>query len=147
MDQTPTREELLTRLDALWSHFSRKVAAEAGQEAESSGDEPLTGVQILTLRNLRRRGPMTMSALAETLGVSLSAANGLIIRLVEMGLVARERDDADRRLVRVSLTDKGAERLKKGEMRRARILARYFSVLDSDELAQLVRLMEKIDHE
>lgn len=147
MAHPPDREGHLTRLDAVWSHIARKISFEVTREATASGDELFTSVQIITLRMLRRRGPQTMSSLAEKLGISLSSANGLIEKLVESNLVVRVRDDEDRRVVRVELTTKGAERLSRGEARRARVLARYFSVLEPEELEGLVRLLEKVDHD
>ena len=145
MEPPSSREENLARLDSLWSHITRMVSAEASRQTQASGDTPLTGAQLFTLRTLRKRGALTMSALADALGVSQPSANGMIERLVETGLVARVRDDEDRRIVRVRLTPEGIERLARGEERRARALVRYFSVLDDGELAALVRLFEKVD--
>ena len=145
MHHSPSSEESLARLDSLWSHITRKVSSEVARQTQEANDVPLTGAQLFALRVLRRQGPLPMSALADALGVTQSSANGLIERLVETGFVARVRDEEDRRVVRVMLTDSGSERLRRGEERRARALATYFSVLDADELAELVRLFEKVD--
>src|SRR5690606_28057618 len=111
MEQTPTSEESLSRLDLLWSHITRKVSAEVARQTQEANDVPLTGAQMFTLRVLKRRGALTMSALADALGVTQSSANGIVERLVETGFVFRIRDDEDRRVVRVALTSSGAERL------------------------------------
>lgn len=54
-----------------------------------------------------QEGPVPMSKLAAGLGVSLPSATGIIDRLVERGLVSREEDSEDRRLVLCALTAEG----------------------------------------
>jgi DNA-binding MarR family transcriptional regulator len=51
----------------------------------------------------------SMSALANTLGVSLPTMSGLVDRLAEHGLVGRHGNPADRRHVLVSLTERGRQ--------------------------------------
>ena len=59
---------------------------------------------------LDRHGPMTMSRIAELLGVSVSNVTGIIDRIEERGLVERIRNPNDRRVVHVPLTDAGRRR-------------------------------------
>ena len=54
-------------------------------------------------------GPLTMGELAEGLSVTTPSATGLINPLADMGFVVRERDEEDRRVVRVRLSER-AER-------------------------------------
>ncbi len=49
----------------------------------------------------------TMSELASKLGIGVSAATGLVDRLVERGVLERESDSADRRVVRVRMSPAG----------------------------------------
>ncbi len=49
----------------------------------------------------------TMSELASRLGIGVSAATGLVDRLVERGVLERESDPADRRVVRVRMSPAG----------------------------------------
>src|SRR5215469_2867070 len=68
-----------------------------------------------TLANLERSGPRRLTALAVQEGVTQPAMTQLIGRLQDAGLVRREADPADGRVVQVGLTDRGravrAERL------------------------------------
>jgi len=48
-----------------------------------------------------------MSELASKLGIGVSAATGLVDRLVERGVLERESDSADRRVVRVRMSPAG----------------------------------------
>lgn len=53
-------------------------------------------------------GAMIMRELAETLRLHVSTMPGIVDKLTEKGFVERERPEDDRRIVRVDLTEKGA---------------------------------------
>ncbi|MFW0789172.1 MarR family winged helix-turn-helix transcriptional regulator [Gordonia sp. CPCC 205333] len=53
--------------------------------------------------------PMSVNELAGELGLSLAAAGRGIDKLVGLGIVDRREDAADRRIKRISLTDKGQD--------------------------------------
>lgn len=53
--------------------------------------------------------PPTMGNMSSALGITLSAATRLVAGLVENGYAERLADPEDRRIVRVTLTDKGRE--------------------------------------
>jgi DNA-binding MarR family transcriptional regulator len=97
----------------------------------------LMGFHALSL--LEMHGPIPMSRLADDLGVALPNASGIVNRLAERGIVEREHDQEDRRVVRVSLTDAGRRLI--GEMeesRRARI-RQLVSALDAAQQASLLQ--------
>jgi DNA-binding MarR family transcriptional regulator len=65
--------------------------------------------QLHVLITLSEQGAMTMGQLAQRLGMSLSAASSFIDRLEDKGYVARLRDDQDRRIVMVDVSERGRE--------------------------------------
>lgn len=67
----------------------------------------LTGPQLATLRQVGRRGPLSSSALAQSVHLSNATITGIVSRLERRGLVARARTDSDRRIVQVTITDAG----------------------------------------
>jgi DNA-binding MarR family transcriptional regulator len=75
-------------------------------------------------------GPLTMGDLARRVAVTEKTTTGLVDRLERDRLVQRLRDPADRRLVRVKLTTRGAR------------LARR---LDAEVLEKLTALMGRLD--
>ena len=89
----------LIRLDEAWNRLSRQIAADIKEQ-------PLTIPlgQAYLLRLLDKRGPISMSELAASLGVKLSGCTALVDRAVEAGWVERKRDPADRRVVRVEVS-------------------------------------------
>lgn len=76
---------------------------------------PQLKVVLLLLVN----GPCRMSVIASALGVSLATATGVMDRLVERGIVVREGDPEDRRVVLCRLSTKG-EKMLLGLMQLAR---------------------------
>src|SRR5438876_11672545 len=73
----------------------------------------LQDVDIDCLDLIDRLGPLTPSALARLAGLHPATITGILDRLERGGWVARERDPADRRAVRVrALRGRGAEVLR-----------------------------------
>ncbi len=90
-------------------------------------------------------GPIRMGELGQSVLLSQPGLSRLVDRLVQRGLVRRTPDPADRRGVRVSLTDAGAARQKEVGRLHARSVRRALtSVLDPDELRQLKTLAGKL---
>ena len=71
------------------------------------GEWELTLAQARALRAIGEHADCTMSDLARRLGISLSAATGLVDRLVQNGVVERQGHPRDRRLVYLRLSRVG----------------------------------------
>jgi DNA-binding MarR family transcriptional regulator len=67
----------------------------------------LSLIHLNVISILDADGPLPMRGLAETLDVSQASATGIVDRMEQRGLVERQRDEADRRIIRVALTDDG----------------------------------------
>ncbi|MCX7912094.1 MAG: MarR family transcriptional regulator [Dehalococcoidales bacterium] len=59
------------------------------------------------------KGPQRMSDLAGELGVTLATATGLVDRLVERGIIAREGSPDDRRVVLCRLSPEGEKTVRR----------------------------------
>jgi DNA-binding MarR family transcriptional regulator len=78
-----------------------------------SGRLELNDVDLDCLDLISRHGPLSPSALARRAGLHPATITGILDRLERGGWVARDRDQADRRAVRVrALRDRGAEVLR-----------------------------------
>jgi DNA-binding MarR family transcriptional regulator len=90
-----------------------------GQVLEEAFEGQVTVAQLQALRFLLQNEQRLMSDLADGLAISYPAATKTVERLVKKDLVAREGDPADRRVVRVRLTEQGTELVRRinGEMR------------------------------
>jgi DNA-binding MarR family transcriptional regulator len=71
----------------------------------------VTMAQAKLLYVVAAAGELTMSEVAQRVGVSISTASAAVDRLVATGLLARSEDPSNRRQVRVSITATGIENL------------------------------------
>lgn len=110
----------------------------------STQEEELTGIQFFTLRLLSQQGQLKVTDIAACLGVTLSAITGLINRLYKLGLVTRDQDDTDRRVVWIKLTPKGQDLINELNEKRAHMLARLLQDLSSGDFQRLEILLDSI---
>lgn len=104
----------------------------------------LTQSQFWLLRVLDREGACTVSDAAQRLGMTVAGATGLIDRLVRANLVTRQREEADRRVVRVALSPEGEAAVGEACRQRRELMAEFLSPLAPAELEQLIALYEKM---
>lgn len=106
--------------------------------------EEITPEQYWLLRLLRRKGALSISELAEALGVTGSSVTTACKRLEKAGLVTRERQQDDERMVRVMLTSQGHEHVEAWHMRRREIVEQWLVGLDTQEQVMLQHLLERL---
>lgn len=128
----------LIRLDEAWSRLSRQISADIKEYPLS-----IPRSQVYLLRLLDRRGAISMSEMANSLGITMSGCTALVDRAVEAGWVERQRDPNDRRVVLVGVSLAGEKTLIQIRETRARILARYLTRLEVDEIVMLTNLLER----
>lgn len=88
--------------------------------------------------------PLSVSGLAEAIGVDQPRASRLVQQGVDRGWVRREADPDDARRTRIALTDEGARLFHgmRGERREA--LGRALAAFTDEESAELARLLTKL---
>jgi DNA-binding MarR family transcriptional regulator len=92
-------DEMLALVRALWRDLLRNPLG----DAERHG---LTGPQVTLMACLVARGPLTVTELSRTVGMTHSTASGIVDRLESRGLVRRTPDASDRRRTRITVTEK-----------------------------------------
>jgi DNA-binding MarR family transcriptional regulator len=108
-------------------------------------DYGLTGSQYNVLRILRGEGkPLPMLEIAGRTVQVVPGITGLIDRLEAAGLVRRERSTEDRRVIFVSITDKGLEVLGRLDEPLVALEKRMIGCLSAAEQHRLIHLLEKI---
>jgi len=98
-----------------------------------------------TLATLERSGPRRLTALAAQEGVTQPAMTQLIARLQDSGLVGRDADPADGRVVQVRLTEAGREMLARRRAVRAERLAVILARISPEDQAALAAALPAID--
>ncbi len=77
--------------------------------------EGLNHSQIITVIILKIEGPLRMSTISEKLNLEKGSFTPVAKRLIELGYIERTRDEQDKRVFNLSLTEEGlvfAEKLK-----------------------------------
>ena len=136
----------LIRLDEAWSQLSQQISADI---KDYSGCVPQS--QITLLRLLDRRGDLSMSDMANALGITLSGCTALVDRAVHAGWVERKHNPRDRRVVLVGVSLEGERALDRIRHVRAGVFARYLTRLEPDEIETLANLLGRaadaiVDH-
>lgn len=98
----------------------------------------LTTPQLKVVLLLYLNGPARMSVIAASLGVSLATATGVVDRLVEKDMLARESDPNDRRVVLCRLSKKGDKLIAGLWLKAGERVVIMFKALDRRKL-QLVK--------
>jgi DNA-binding MarR family transcriptional regulator len=132
--------DLADRLHSAAIHLLRRLR----REDDASG---LPAPQLSAMSVIVFGGPITLGALASAEQVRPPTITKLVALLEEQGLVERETDPADRRIVRVKATARGTRLLYEGRRRRVASLAESLSQLpaaDRAALANAVPLLEKV---
>ncbi|MCX7918705.1 MAG: MarR family transcriptional regulator [bacterium] len=107
-------------------------------------DSDLTEGQCIAGSILFQYGACNMNEIASRLGVSMSAATGIIDRMVKHGYAERQRDESDRRLVRVQLTEKGKQIISEFNQHKMKGLRQVLSVLSEEDRIAFLGYIQKI---
>ena len=83
---------------------------------------------------------VTQKELAEALGVIPASLSEVLMKLERKGLVERKKDENDRRLVRVRLTEEGQKKLEHPDA----MLSEPFQALSQEEQETLKQLLSKL---
>jgi DNA-binding MarR family transcriptional regulator len=110
-----------------------------------SQPDQLSMTSASTLSTLNREGPCRLTALATRQGVTQPAMTQLIARLQESGLVRREPDPVDGRVVQVSITAEGKALIARRREQRSRHIAALLAQLDPGHRAALAAALPAMD--
>jgi MarR family transcriptional regulator, organic hydroperoxide resistance regulator len=137
----PSRADVQARATHLLLRFFQQLqAGPAGPWLELN----LTMPQLKMLFAIDWLGPVRMNQVAARLHIGVSAATGLIDRLVEQGLAQRESDPDDRRVVRVTSTDAGRSLVMRLRAAGGERLGAVLAHLSDDNLRCLASVMEQV---
>lgn len=122
------RTGLASRLRFVIGRLARQV------RQETVGDD-VTPSMLSALATIERRGPLTLGALAAAERIQPPSMTKLVARLEETGLVMREVDAQDRRVVRVQVTREGKRLMDRARSRGSAYLASRLATLSPEERA------------
>ncbi|HEX8644014.1 MAG TPA: MarR family transcriptional regulator [Allosphingosinicella sp.] len=114
----------------------------ARREDDASG---LSAPRLSALSVIVFAGPLSLAALAAEEQVRAPTMTRIVDALVRSGLVTRETDAADRRMVSITATDEGRRLLDEGRRRRVGAIADRLARLADSERRALERGVELIE--
>ena len=108
-----------------------------------AAEHDLSLTQLRTIGILRDR-QLTITELADALGLDRSSVSGLVDRTEARGIVVRQPNPDDARSVHVSLSPQGAEAFEVGATEIAGMLTALTDALTPDETEQLTELLDRM---
>src|SRR6478672_5275696 len=139
--RTISKAELATEVGRLWSDVAIQAKRAIKPALEAQG---VTMPQAIALQTLLVAGGRESARdLGRDCHMLASTVTGVIDRLEAAGHVRRERDERDRRVVWVTLTDAGNE-LAARLPRFTNAVGDSFAVLPARELEQMRRWLQKV---
>ena len=129
---------MATRLHAA----SIKLLRLLRREDEDSG---LSAPRLSALSVIVFDGPLSLAELAAAEQVRPPTMSRLVEALVGLGLITREADPANRRMVSIAATQAGRDLLEAGRGRRVRLLTARLKRLTDSEQRALFRAVELIE--
>ena len=138
-DSRRTTADLADRLHSAAIHLLRRLRRE--DDASGLPAPQLSALSVLVFGG----GPITLGELARAEQVRPPTISKLIVELEQQGLVEREADSADRRIVRVRATARGVKVLHEGRQRRVAALVSSLGALSLRDRALLVRALPVLE--
>lgn len=105
----------------------------------------ITLPQFLVLVFLDRESEAKMTDLAHFMNVSTAAITGLVDRLVRDSYVIRAYEPKDRRIVKVKLTTKGNELVRKINEHRRQMVIKIFGRISEADRQDYLRILLQIE--
>jgi len=107
-------------------------------------DWGVNGPRAMLLVIVTKHGGLTMSQASRILDVTPRAITGLVDGLEEEGLLLRQVDEVDKRVVRILPTERAVEKANKLLPQHEARFAELFNIFSDDELRTFVKLLERL---
>jgi MarR family transcriptional regulator, 2-MHQ and catechol-resistance regulon repressor len=129
---------------SLWVRFLRFNLVSNKKLQDDLERLDLTSPQFYVLATIGYAGGLPFGEIGEKMMVTVSNLTGIVDRLEEKRLVVRERDAHDRRVVRVTLTDKGLKVYRNTIPLFEKSISQFFSPLNKSQQKELAALLRKL---
>ncbi|MCX4471208.1 MarR family transcriptional regulator [Micromonospora sp. NBC_01655] len=135
-------DETAARLGAAVAELHRLLRRRTTRRANRPA---LAEAQVELLLVVRAHPDVSVKEAARRLRTAPNTVSTLVGDLVDAGLLHRERDPGDRRLVRLRLTDAARQRMADYERHRAELLADALAALDPAARRALAEALPHLD--
>ena len=135
-------------LNDFFVHIFNKILALEEQALNNVGARDLSVKELHVLEavhHLERGALSTMSNVAEALSIRVSSLTTAVNTLVRKGYLLREGDPADRRIIRLHLTEKGGQANQLHSQFHRAMIRGVGDQLKEDELEVLVHSLKSLE--
>ena len=132
---------------SLWVRFLRFGLQSHKKLEDDLHKVGITPPQFYVLATIGYAGGLPFGEIGAKMMVTVSNLTGIVDRLEEKKLVLRKRDENDRRVVHVVLTDRGAKLYKSTIPLFEKCVSEVFAPLDSAQQKELSALLRKLNPE
>lgn len=129
--------------DLLVNIFNTILKIEDAHLREAKGDK-LSMTEVHTIEAIGPNNSKHMTEIANDLMISVGTLTICIARLVEKGFVIRLKSLEDKRIVRISLSEKGEKVLIKHEAFHSKMVDQVIAGLGEEEIKVLIHAMENL---
>ncbi len=148
MDNSKSRthelDSIIQNLCYIMPLFYRTIKRKIFQNKTALGQHGLLPHHYGIMRVLHESGQMHISSVADRLLIPRPQMTYLIDRLVVMGIVERNTDPSDRRMLDIQLTSKGKLIIKDHRKHAREALKESMANLTNDELKEISASLQKI---
>jgi DNA-binding MarR family transcriptional regulator len=137
-DIKPEVDQILEATLYLYTESRRLTKEQLARSVE------LTGPQLTVLKMLEGVGDLSLSELSERIRAQNSTVTGIIDRMEQAGLVARVRSTADRRVIKIKLTERGARIARSIAVEPMEVFRGALEGLSPAEVRDLLRILTKV---
>ncbi|WP_243525534.1 MarR family winged helix-turn-helix transcriptional regulator [Bacillus pseudomycoides] len=107
-------------------------------------DLSLSKTEIFCLLWMERNTDITMTRITELLDIPMSTTTGVVNRLVKKGYIERYRNESDRRIVLIRLTETGIRLVQEVKQNAAHYFNLVTEALSEEEKTFLLQIFQKI---
>ena len=141
-----TRVDSYGTLNEVLVNLFRDVMEIEQRALESSEFQDLTNNDMHVIEAIGIQQPKNMSTIARTLSVTVGTLTIPMNSLVKKGYVIRQRGQTDRRVVYISLSEKGKAAYQHHARFHQEMIQSIVEQLTEDELAALTKALSCLDH-
>ena len=123
----------------------RLAVMRLARRLRQSADTGITPSMLSALSSIERLGPLSLGDLASAERVTPATLSVIVGRLERAGLIERESDPADGRVVLVSVSPHGKRLMERSRRRKTAYLARGLERLDTSDREALARALPALE--
>ena len=134
----------IKKINTILTDLSNAAVKMEEEAVKNASFDDISTAEIHTLSAVGNGRPKTMTHVANILGVNVSTLTTAVNRLVKKGYVERLRDDTDRRIVKLRLTEKGSFAVEENEKFHEDLIREAISRFSDSQLRQFISSIDNI---